>query len=348
MKQLWTILFAGFAVGAYSQQVSSLTNFEIEDDSADTYSFWVSGHFYGNSLNKTGYPANTLLGSISMLNESDATMMICLGDLFLDVRNDIPFYQKSLLTPLKIPLYNAVGNHDISGKVYQENFGDTYAYFILNNDIHLILDTEINNGDIENEQLEMLSEALNMTRYEDISNVFIYGHRTVFKDMYEEMDDILQDNTQSIRTSNFEDDVFPLLEKISENAKVFWFAGSIGGEAPASFLYHKDSKNDITYIATAIRALPRDAMLKVKSDNGSVTFETVSLTGQDLMRLEDYSLDYWENNSAREPFNWRLLPLYIKQTILSWSFFFGAISSILCFFIIRFFLRKMRRTKPLR
>lgn len=326
-----------------AQRKSAFNHIEVEIDSTNNYSFWVSGHFYGNSSNTTGYPTNTLLGNIDMINQSDEVMLVCLGDLFLDISNDIPFYQKSLFTPLKKPLYNAVGNHDITDNIYQENFGDTYYKFKLGNDIHVVLDTELDAGDIEGDQLALLQDVKKEVAETKINNVFFYAHRTVWKSTYDELDNILNDNTQSLTKSNFEDDVLPILKEVSAHSKVFWFGGSIGGEAPVSFLYHEDNENKVKYIATAIRGLPRDAFLKVKVQNGEVSFETVSLTGQELKNIESYTVDYWENNSAREPFNWRLLPLYIKETILSWSFFFGILFGLSMIVFIRWVIIRKKK-----
>ncbi|MBK6526581.1 MAG: hypothetical protein IPG07_14185 [Crocinitomicaceae bacterium] len=46
-------------------------------------------------------------------------------------------------------MFNAVGNHDITGSVYQENYGATFFKFQIGNDIHVILNTELDNGDLE-------------------------------------------------------------------------------------------------------------------------------------------------------------------------------------------------------
>src|SRR5688572_17181145 len=69
---------------------------DIRTDSTGNYSFIVSGHFYGDGTNQSGFPANTLLAKLDDINQSGACMMICLGDLFKDPANDLPNYQSSL------------------------------------------------------------------------------------------------------------------------------------------------------------------------------------------------------------------------------------------------------------
>lgn len=347
MRSLFTIsfIFLFFIVDGQNIVPSTFNNLLPQTDSLNNdYSFIVSGHFYGDGTNKSGYPANTLLANLDWINSSNATMLICLGDLFMDIRNDIPKYKTSLFDKLEIPLYNAVGNHDISAKVYQENFGKTYYYFLLNNDIHVVLDTEMGDGDIEGEQFEMLQEIKKLSSTKKFNNILFYAHRTIWKDSYAEMENLFKDNTQSLTSTNFKSDILPMLKEMAINANIFWFAGSLG-DAPASFFYFKDESNHITYIATAIRALLRDAMLMVHVKNGVVSFETKSLTNQKLEKVEHYNLDFWNTTSAAEPFNYKLIPLYMKNAFFHRYFWYG-IAFVLCLlFAIRLVWRKLKLKK---
>lgn len=325
-----------------AQVKSPFNDLTVQTDSSGSYSFFVSGHFYGGGSNSTGYPANTLLANLDMINGSDASMLICLGDLFLDISHDIPFYEQSLFEKLEKPLYNAVGNHDITDQIYQENFGATHYAFEIEGDLHVILDTELDDGDIRGEQLDFLKNI----QAKQGQNIFIYAHRTIWKDTYPEMDGILNDNTQSLTSNNFEDEVLPVLKSLSEKANIYWFAGSIGGAAPASFLYHKDEENGVTYIATAIRALPRDAMLEINVKNGSVEFETISLTGQDLKPLQEYNVDFWQTTSGEPPFNWKLVPYYFQLMLTHRYFWYGVGYTAFGIFVLWLIVKRRRRLKP--
>jgi hypothetical protein len=330
--------------GPITSSTSPFNNRMVQTDSTGNYSFIISGHFYGDGTNKTGYPANTLLANIDKINQSDACMLVCLGDLFMDVKNDIPKYRTSLFDKLEVPLFNAVGNHDLSGTVYQEHFSATNYMFNIGNDVHVILDTERDNGDIKDDQLQMLQDLADKAAIENYDHVFIYAHRTVWQDAYTELDGLFEDNTQSIAATNFKDEVLPVISKMAKHTKVHWFAGSLGN-APASFFYFPDEKNKITYIATAIRALPRDAILWVHVNNGEVTFETESLTGQSVEPLEHYNVEYWKATSAAEPFNYRLIPLYIKNILLSRPFWYGMGFAFVLVISFKWMRRRWNRTK---
>jgi Calcineurin-like phosphoesterase len=344
MRRIYLVILFCFSFLAVYSMDSPFNSKKIEIDSSNNYSFIVSGHFYGGSTNSTGYPANTLLANLDWINDSDNNFLICLGDLFKDVQNDIPKYQSSLFDELNLPLYNAVGNHDLSGNIFQENFGETSYYFQAGNDIHLILDSEQDDGDISGNQLELLKKAIEVAKGLDEANLFIYAHRTLWKEAYPEMESVFNDNTQSLTANNFEDEIKPLLEKAAEQMNVYWFAGSLGN-APASFFYHHDEKSKLTFIATAIRALPRDAVLEVSVNEGDVSFNTHSLTGQELEPVESYNLDFWNETSAEEPFNWRLVPLYFKNTLLHRYFWYGVLWTTFGFLFILLFKKWRAKRK---
>ncbi len=331
------LLVLGAGISANAQYTSPFNRKSINSDSSGNYCFLVSGHFYGDGNNNSHFPANTLLANLDWINHSNAAMLVCLGDLFKDISNDIPHYESSLFNQLEMPLVNTVGNHDLTGSVYQEHYGETGFSFEVNGDVHLILDTERDNGDIEGDQLDRLKKIAAKVKLGHVNNVFIYTHRTVWSDAYQEIDGLFLDNTQGITGTNYKEDVLPVLKEISAKASIYWFSGSLGS-APASFFYFKDTPNGVTIIGTAIRSLPRDAVLMVKVTDGKVLFETHSLTGEQLLPLEHYSVEFWQNEVGQEPFNWKLIPYYMKVAVTQrffWYGFFSCVLSIVFFWLVR-------------
>ena len=334
------IIFSVMAHQIYAQQ-SPFNQSKIDSVDGRSYSFVVSGHFYGSKSNETHLPCNTILAEIDDLNLSDHSMLICLGDLFKDVKNDIPFYEKALFSKLTLPLFNTVGNHDLTGDIYQEHYGVTDYSFQLGNDLHLFIDTEKNDGDLDEDQLQLIREGKDVSQAYD--NVFIYTHRTVWKDSYEQMDGLFMDNTQSLLATNFQEDVLPLLKELSGRSEVYWMSGSLGS-APASFFH--DEFDGIHFMATSIRGWKRDALLIVEVQDGIVHLSGQSLTGEDLLAIEKYDADFWKDNlGASEPYNWRLLPLHIKNTVINWVFWIGALSCLIVVFIFNR-IKKRRAAKP--
>ena len=244
-------------------------------------------------------------------------------------------------------MFNTVGNHDLTDNIYQENFGQTNFQFTINSDWHLFFDTESGNGSFSKNQLQILENTYKDVNEGEVRSVFIYCHRTIWAKHYEALNGLFTDNTQSVLGNNFSESVYPIIKSISAKVPVQWYSGSIGG-APASFFYHEDEETNITYIATAIRGLKRDAWLKVLVDeSGKVSFETISLTGQTLLQLEDYDAGFWKTTSAKEPFNYRLVPYYIQLVVLHRAFWYGSLTTGLIFLLVFWRLRKRRQRKML-
>ena len=214
-------------------------------------------------------------------------------------------------------------------------------------DVHLVLDTEMNGGNISGDQLTLLKEVEQKAIQGGYQNVFIYGHRTVWSETYTEMEGLFQDNTRSLTGTNYETEVLPILTNIGKHANVYWFSGSLG-TAPASFFYFYDQSANTRIIATAIRSLPRDAMLWVRvNPMGEVSFETHSLTGQDLLPLEQYDFEFWQNEVGAEPFNWKLIPYYFELMLTHRYFWYGVLWTIAGGILV-YFLRKIYQKRSAR
>lgn len=331
------IFFYVFILNA-QEVVSPFNKLKLQkNDSLGTYSFLVSGHFHGSSDNTTGLPAKTLLNNIDEINHTQADLIVSLGDLFLDVKNDIPDYTDTLFRHLEKPLFNAVGNHDLTGNIYQENFGSTFFYFHFHHDLFIILDTELDDGSITGEQQKMFEEAL--TEVRDSYHVFIFSHRLIWAEDHPDLKNLFRDNTRSSSPGNFRSYILPQLEKISVDVPVYWFGGSMGN-VPAPFFFYREKEYAVTYIATAIRDTPKDAMLMINVNGKQISFDAFSLP----MSPEYYNLDYYQPKEIKTPsFNWRLLPLYTKQAVSHRYFWYGVLFIALPFVVVFVLLRRKRR-----
>jgi len=314
-------------------------------DSTGKYSFIVSGHFHGSSNNQSGFPAASLLANIDNLNKMKLAFIASTGDLFMDPEKDYENYKLSFFQKLNAPLFNAVGNHDISGafgNYYVKSNEPNMLWFRINTELYLFLDTEFKNGSLDDKQLNSLKSYLESKEYGE-KNIFIFSHRPIWAEEDEEMKDFFLDNTRSEWGNNFKTEVEPLLIEAAKTKNIYWCSGSLGN-APASFFYHKDEYG-IAYIQSAIRDLPRDAMLKVNVDNGKVTFETFSLNSNKVEPLEHYNIEYWKKHyKDKQPFNYRLIPLYVKQTLFHRYFWYGIFTASF-FVLLIWFIRRRRKKK---
>lgn len=304
--------------------------------------FLVSGHFHGSSNNNSGLPAASLLANLDTLNSLNAAFAVCLGDLFLNVEKDYKNFEKYLFKKINFPLFNAVGNHDVDNDLYEKRYSETYESFDIGANRFIVLNTELNNGDIKGEQLSFLKN--NLANNKKIANIFIFMHRTLWAEDDERLSKLFPDNTKSSTSTNFQSEVLPLIKKASKKSEIYLFSGSIGGQSPASFLYHRYAKG-ITYIATAIRDLPRDAVLIVNIIDDKVIFSTLSLNQNKVLPLEEYTVEWWEKHGFKtKPFNWRLVPLYIWQMITHRYFWYG-IAYVLSFILIIYFYKYLKNKR---
>ena len=294
------ILWLSFDLSADESRTNSpFNNKEILlTDAAEKYSFIVSGHLHGASSNISGFPASSLLANLDTINQLKPSFFVSLGDLFLNAdKRSIKNYEGSFFQKIDFPLFNAVGNHDISNE-YKKRFGPTFFSFAIKSEVYIFLDTEINDGSLKSDQYDFLNNAIiNASLNKNIKNIFVFSHRPVWAENNKQFKGLFADNTRTeIGMNNFESDIKPLFINISKFKNIYWMSGSFGN-APVSFFYAKDNDFNITYIQTAIRDVPRDAVLLVNINSGKVSFKGISLTGQKLKNIEEYNIDFWKSNT---------------------------------------------------
>lgn len=88
-------------------------------DSTGSYRIIIGGHFHGESSNRSGYPASTLLANIDSINALGANLFLSTGDLYMDAKRDSARYAQALFSKLRVPFFNAPGNHDRSERASQ-------------------------------------------------------------------------------------------------------------------------------------------------------------------------------------------------------------------------------------
>ncbi len=342
MKIINIIFFVLAALISTAQKLSLTNNNKIIDaDSSSEFSFIISGHFHGSSSNLSGFPAASVLANIDMLNNEKYSFIVSTGDMFMDVAKNIPQYKKSLFNKINCPIFNAVGNHDISSNIYSNHFGNTWFAFAFKKTGFIFLDTEINDGSISGKQFDFLKSSLN-DFLSSCKQIFIVSHRPIWSEADKDLNHIFKENTRSDFSNNFAAEILPMLKKYYTTVPIYWCSGSLGGNAPASFFYHKKEKG-LTYIQSAIRDLPRDGILIATINNEKVSFQTSSLTAQKIPSLEECNLKMWIENNGDSSFNWRLLPLYIKQMLFHRYFWYGLTAGILSFIVLKNLF--IRRTK---
>ena len=320
-------------------------------DSTGHYRILIGGHFHGESTNRSGYPAATLLANLDTINNLGANLFLSTGDLFMDAEKDSARYARAFFSKLKVPFFNAPGNHDerMVGagselveltRVTGPDQGDAIA----------LLDLEPDDGTLSQEQMDLLEgfnlQSERLTHAKVLKSLFVISHRPIWAEDDPQYSVLFKDNTRSLTGTNFEEDVYPILQGIAKHAHVYWISGSLGGGAPSSIFFQEHAPNNlsrhsgITYIQCAIRDEPRDALLIADVYPDSVKWSALSLTGQHLQAPETYNAAWWRKQRGEgEGFNWRLLPYKAKVIVTHRAFWWGAAFALLIVFVVRRFLR---------
>ncbi|MDQ3100843.1 MAG: metallophosphoesterase, partial [Bacteroidota bacterium] len=306
------ILLLVLIAGSAGAQVSPFNGRAISDQARDgNYRLILSGHFHGSSSDRSGFPAGTLLASLDLIDSLNADIFLSTGDLFLDPKADHQRYQRSLFDKLNVPLFNAPGNHDKSDH-YSREFGPTYGMIELGNDRIVLIDTEVNDGTLKEDQLDMFRDLLEQPV---LDRIFIISHRPLWAEEDDRYAPLFEGNTRSMLGNNYTEDVLPLIEKLSLGSQIFWVSGSMAGYARSSIFFQEHAKN-ITYIQAAIRNEPRDAILVADVGPDEINWRTISLTGAPVLAPQHYDAEWWwSQKDKKEGFNWRLLPYMIRSTV---------------------------------
>jgi hypothetical protein len=83
----------------------------------------------------------------------------------------------------------------------------------------------------------------------------------------------------------------------------------------------------------------------VNINSESVSFETISLNQNAAPELEKCGIDLWKSDEGEPKFNYRLIPLYIKQMLFHRYFWYGILFAVILFFSLRLFLKLFRKKK---
>ena len=318
----------------------------ILPETSQEFSFFVMGHIYGSPSSSSAFPSSTLLANIDMINSNNAKFIISMGDNFQKVEEKyIENFIMSTSSKIEIPLFNAVGNHDvINRELYESYFGKTNIDFIYGSNLFIILDSEKDNGEIIGEQLNYLNNTLNYAiKTKKINNVFIISHKLIWCVNNEELGVVyrnLNSNYGYANNNNFKDTVLPEIKRVSKTKNIFMLSGDIGIEGSLPLFYHKDTKNNITYLATGIGDTKKDAILQitVPKDGAPLTFKTVSLSGEKIEVLEHYDVNYWDNYFGQKNKIMDKLMNIFKHRYFHFGIIFNLI--LVCFFAVVYFLLK--------
>ncbi len=268
-------------------------NYKIEEEFPVKYSFFVAGHTYGTPGYPTGGLYAPFIDKFYLLNDNENIKFgVFTGDIVISGTEELWDKVDEDLNKLKMPVYFAPGNHDMSNRqLFEQRYGPTYYSFLFEKDAFIVLDPNIDNWNISGSQLIFLDSVVNSLS-DTIKNVFIFQHQL----LWVEKDNVFKNirlNSTSGRAEeiNFWTEVIPLVQDMPQ--KVVFFAGDLGaGSWSDDFMYYEIGK--VTFIATGMGEGKGDNFIIVDIlEDNSVEYHLISLNTDDISdmgKLEDFEL----------------------------------------------------------
>lgn len=303
-QRLVFLLVCGLVTGAGAGEISPFNGVALPVvRGRHAYRFVTGGHLYGTPDTPSVYPSGSVLGNLPRINESGADLFVTLGDIYR-VADDVHMsrYLDAVAKRLQMPMFNAVGNHDIRDGYerarYEAAFGPTYHAFGYGGDRFIVLDSEAAGGNIEGAQLAFLREALTSAAAgSEVRNIFIFTHKLIWcvsKPGFELVFDHVNSKQGYAQPNNFVSDVEPLVAQAAGRKAVYWFSGDIGCPWTLSLFMARDPNTDVRYVAAGLGDTPLDALVQVDVNvSGDVALSILPLGPGPFQALPEYDVAHW-------------------------------------------------------
>ncbi|BBM84893.1 metallophosphoesterase family protein [Candidatus Uabimicrobium amorphum] len=341
------IVFFCLQITIYSQlAIKSPINQKFLTNDNKNYNFLVLGHTYGAPENKHSvFPSSSLLANLDNINNSECAFVVSLGDT---VRNstDIQLanYKYFFAQKLKFPIFNSVGNHEMTDrKKYESYFGKTYYSFAFQKELYIFLDSELDDCKIAGKQLKFFLECLELSKTnENIKRIFIFTHKLLWAKNIPVYSSFLKhiNDSRYKPDENFSSVIIPLLKKISRTKEVFWLSGDIGCSWSLPLFYDKNKSLGITFIATGLGDTVKDKAIKMHvGEEVSFSVFSLALTKEKQLPLESYNLEYWNKHFKKEKVSFR--PTFISKAfrvIFNKYYWVGFFTPFIIFFATRLYI----------
>ena len=246
------------------------------------YKFIVAGHTYG-AWSQSVYPAPLFIDFVDSVDQSKYNFCVLLGDIYRSQEAvDLYYFKTRLLNRFKIPVFNAIGNHDLGKNIperkvqnypkYHEEFTkNTFYSFNIRQIKYIVIDSELsnNNGSIDGEQLLFLkSELENLDPYK---SVIIFCHKELY----------LFDN-------NFKKDVLPLMQSAGKKVnQLFFITGDMAKKSDNFYSYH-DEINNIKFVHHHLMDSRKDVIVEFTvNEKDEINLDLISLISHDKVSFKN-------------------------------------------------------------
>ncbi len=257
---------------------------------SSAYSFFVAGHTYGSpGVNNKGFHPPFKAKFEYIQSRSEIKLGVLTGDIVSPNPKEKDWDEIDAdIDLLGLPIYFAVGNHDMENRtLYESRYGDTYYSFTFENDLFIILDPNLDSWSITGDQLSFLQNVVD-NNYLSSRNVYVFFHQVMWRPGAEKYYHIQCNSYVGIKYPlNFWTTVMPIFSTLPN--QVFMFAGDIGVSWASDVSY--DLHKNVTLISSGMGDKNGENFIVVNIlENGNVDFDLICLsdTLNCLGDLEDY------------------------------------------------------------
>lgn len=273
--------------------ILSISLLEAQTDSS-LYSFFIAGHTSGQpGVNNIGLhpPFKEKFGYIQ--NRTEIKFGVFTGDIVSPCPTAQDWDEVDAdIDSLGLPIFFAVGNHDMENRpLFESRYGDTYYYFIYQNDLFIVIDPYIDGWSISGPQLEFLENVVD-SNYQSVDNIFVCFHPL----LWWEPDNIyanIKPNSFAGMVSpiNFWTDIEPLFHQLPN--QVVFCAGDLGATSWSNdFMY--DLYDNISFIGSGMGEGIGDNFIVINVDsNKTINYDLICLNDSILNcfgELTDYQI----------------------------------------------------------
>lgn len=282
----------------------SLNQVDLMSRPAGEYAFLAAGHIYGRPGEEHPHPASTFVEMVPSINAMNLDMLFLLGDI---VPNPSMAYleelESSVLDRLEMPVFNAVGNHDVRDRAfYERRYGPTYYTFQHGPAAFIILDTEIDPGRITLSQKAFFEQAVEAALLDpQVKTVFVMMHKVLFipaetvKALFESGVAAAAPNAkEDYGDSNFDLIIKEILVPAARQKPVYLVAGDVGAwGGNFSPYYQKHPDVDLTMLAAGFGDTEQDAAVWVKYNSAQVEISYIHPNLESILDYSERDLDYY-------------------------------------------------------
>jgi hypothetical protein len=345
VRPLLLLLLAGLFGAGENAAAQSLNALALSPASPGSrYEFLTCGHIYGEpSGGRSLYPAASFLAAMEQFEALQPSFLVLLGDVIEETNEEqLAIFERTVTRRLQMPVFNAVGNHDVLDRgLYEEHFGKTFYAFDHGRERYVFLDSELLPGRIRGAQRSFLFQQLSeaSTRRE-INSVFIFSHKLLWAERggrFSTVGEHVNSVFEYASDDEFVTEIEPALREAARTTSVYWISGDIGRVTSLPLFYHRDELSDITYLAVGIGDTQDDSVLRVTiEEEGTVHLSAVSLRDGSVVRVEDYGLEFWEDHFQEEGHAlWKKTGRVLRQKSLWLGFLAGVVTCGGCLVLLR-------------